>query len=83
MPTVAEAKHRLKGIKGHVAVAIWQRADVIGRAEEKGMKLTDEQADEILDNIDRKQDCEYGISWTTIDCFLDDWKAYDRIDPNK
>jgi hypothetical protein len=75
MPTVAEAKHRLKGIEGHVAVAIWQRADVIGMAERRGMKLTDEQADEILDNIDRKQDCEFGISWTTIDCYLDDFKA--------
>jgi hypothetical protein len=75
MPTVAEAKHRLKGIEGHVAVAIWQREDVIGRAEERGIKITDEQADDILDNIDRKQDCEYGISWTTIDCYLDDFKT--------
>ena len=83
MPTVAEAKHRLEGIEGHVAVAIWQREDVVGRAEERGIKITDEQADEILDSIDRKQDCEYGINWITIDCFVDDWRDYDRIDPNK
>jgi len=83
MPTVAEATKRLEGIEGHVAVAIWQREDVVGRAEMRGIKLTDEQADDILDDIDRKQDCELGISWITIDCFLDQWRDYDKIDPNK
>ena len=77
MPTVAEAKHRLKGIEGHVAVAIWQRADVIGRAEEKGIKITDEQADDILDEIDHHQDCTIGITWVTLDYFLDELKRKD------
>jgi len=74
VPTVKEAKHRLTGIEGHVAVAIWSREDVIGRAKEKGITLTDKETDEILDDIDRHHDATLGITWDTIDCAIDDWK---------
>lgn len=72
MPTVKEARERLRGIRGHMAVAIWQEADVLGRARERHIKISRKQASEILDEIDRKQDCELGITWTTIDCYLDE-----------
>ena len=74
MPTIEEVIDRgLKGIIGHVAVAIWCREDVRERAEHKGIKITDEQIDELLDRIDHKQDCSLGITWDTIDCFLDEF----------
>jgi len=77
MPTVTEARKRLRGVEGHVAVAIWCRDDVIGWAkEQRDEVITPEQADEILDEMDRRHDCELGMNWQTIDCYLDDppWK---------
>ena len=74
MTTVAKAKERLDGCGGeqHVAVAIWGEEDVLERARKRGMTITQEQAREIIDTIDHKQDCELGISWDTIDCYLDE-----------
>ena len=73
MPTIEEAQKRLEGIEGHVAVAIWQRGDVIGKAEELGIKITPEQADELLDEMDHRQDASIGISWDTIESLLDEF----------
>ena len=76
MPTVEQAMERLKrNGDQHVAVAIWSEDDVLGRAKERGISCTREQAQEILDEMDRKQDCELGITWITIDCFLDELDA--------
>ena len=73
MTTIAEVKRRLKGIKGHVAVAVWCREDVIGRAAERDIVVTPGDADSILDMIDNHQDCEYGISWYTLDATTDEF----------
>lgn len=75
MPTVAEAIKRFEGVKGRVAVAIWQEEDVLERAKALRVKMTREEASEILDEIDRKQDCELGISWITLDTFIQDAKG--------
>jgi hypothetical protein len=74
MPTVASVIEHLQGYKPdeHIATAIWCEEDVLGRAEERGIKLNQHQAQEILDTIDSKQDCELGISWDTLDCYIDD-----------
>jgi hypothetical protein len=74
VPTVAEAKTRLEGLEGHVAMALWVREDVIGKAKAMGYTLTNEAADDILDEIDRKQDAELGISWTTLECYIEDYQ---------
>ena len=50
----------------------WNVADVKGTAEEKGMKITTSQAIQVLDNMKRNHDAELGITWTTIDCWLDE-----------
>jgi len=72
MPTVTEAKKRFKGMSDseHVAIAIWCEDDVLWRAKEKGIECSREQAQDILDKMDHKQDCSIGISWVTIDCYL-------------
>lgn len=70
MATIEEAQKRLEGIEGHVAVAIWQREDVLGKAEELGIKITPEQADELLDEMDHRQDASIGINWDTIEMML-------------
>lgn len=33
--------------------------------------LTDEQAWEVLEEVHRKHDAEYGISWPTLECMAD------------
>jgi len=74
MPVVVDLVKRLNETyqpDDYVAVAIWCREDIIGRGKERGRVITMEQADGILDLVERKQDCEYGISWDTIDCFTD------------
>lgn len=72
MTTVQEAISRLKRFHSDdvVAVAIWCVEDVVERARERGIKVSKEQAEEILDKIDRKQDAGLGISWDTIDDYL-------------
>lgn len=76
MPTAAEARKRLRGMKGkHVAVAIWMEDDVLFRAQERRINISRKQASDIIDEIDRRHNCELGISWTTIDCFLDEIKG--------
>ena len=58
-----------------IAVAIWSEVDVLERAKEREMTITKEQAKTIIDRIHRKQDATLGISWDTIDCYLDDLKT--------
>jgi len=74
IPTVKEVIEHLKKYPEdlHVAVAIWQEDDVIEFAKENDIKVTRKQAQDIIDRMDRKQDCTMGITWTTIECYLDD-----------
>ena len=75
MTTVKETiEHLRRSYKEnqHIAVAIWCIEDVMERAKERGIKITEEQAEELIDRVDRKQDASIGISWDTIDCYLDD-----------
>jgi len=76
MPTYEEILKRLEPEKGkHLAVAIWAEDDVLGRALELGVKITGEQARSIIDEIDHRQDCSFGITWDTIDYYLYEIKA--------
>jgi hypothetical protein len=75
MPTVKEViKHlqRYKQSQEHIATAIWSEEDVLERAKERNIKITRKQAQDIIDRIDQKQDATTGITWDTIDCYLDD-----------
>lgn len=58
--------HRLLAKFGKVA-AIWCIDDVKGIRPD----LTDEQASEVLEEVGRKHDAEYGINWTTLECMAD------------
>jgi hypothetical protein len=74
MPTTKEVLERFDWLKDqHVAVAIWCEDDVLELAGEEGIKCSRKHAREIIDEIDRKQDCELGISWTTIRVYLNEY----------
>ena len=51
---------------------IWSTEDVLHQAKEKGVKLTEDEANQILLQMERKHDADIGISWTTIDVYIDD-----------
>lgn len=75
MSTVREVIEHLQKYydeEEHIAVAIWSVDDVLCRAKERKIKISEEQAQEIIDRIDRQQTATLGITWDTIDCYLDD-----------
>jgi len=75
MPTVSQVIQRLNSQyqpDEHIAVAIWCEEDVFGRAEERGMAITTEQAQSIIEQMDANHDAEIGITWDTIDAGLDE-----------
>lgn len=37
------------------------------------VKLSIDDANNIIDNIERHIDCEYGITWETIKCSIEDY----------
>ncbi len=58
--------HRVLAKFGMVAM-IWSVEDVRGIRPD----LTGEQAFEVLDEVRRKHDAEYGVNWTTLACMAD------------
>lgn len=73
MPTTKEAALRVKSMgKQHIALALWCEDDVLERAKERGIKLTREQARQVIDMVDSKQDCSIGINWDVLDAFIDE-----------
>jgi hypothetical protein len=75
MPEVKEVIEHLKSYKPneHIAYTIWREEDVLGRAKELKVKISKAEARDILDTIHSKQDCELGISWTTLDVYIQDF----------
>ncbi len=73
MPTVAEQIEHLKTYDPSMpcAMAFWQPDDVKAQARQMNVTLTDEQIGDVLYTVHSKQDCEYGISWTTIQCAIE------------
>ena len=63
----------------HVCVITWSREDVIDYAKDLDppIKVTIKEADKILDEMERRHDATIGITWNTIEAYLDDLK-YER-----
>lgn len=56
--------------KGELIIT-WCVEDVSIRAEDNGVRCTKKMARKILDMMDKQHDCNYGVSWETIDYWLD------------
>jgi len=67
--TTTEVREELKK-DGYVCI-FWHRDDVLQRAEWDNVTLTDEEVEAVLDLLDNKHDASIGISWDTIDCWID------------
>ena len=51
---------------------VWHVDDVKMRAEERGIDLSEQQALEILQQIDKGKDASIGINWDVIDYWTDE-----------
>lgn len=49
----------------------WSTDDVLHQAKEDSVELTEEQAIEILEILDRKHDATIGINWDVISSHID------------
>lgn len=54
---------------------IWATEDVLMRADELGVKLSEQEADEILDDLLRHHDCQIGICWDTIGVYIHQYET--------
>lgn len=65
-----------------VATSIWNPDDVIDRAKDTEEPIpTQEEAEQIIENIDHQHDANIGINWEVIDCHLFDLN-YDKEKKN-
>lgn len=65
------AKATLKKYWEDKIALVWQAGDVIENAEQQGKDVSKEQAIDILQDILRHHDCQYGVSWNTINDTMD------------
>ena len=50
----------------------WSTEDVLQRAKDNDVKLTEDEANSILLEMQRDYDADVGINWETIDVYIDD-----------
>ena len=51
----------------------WSTNDVLSRAEDMGVEITGEQADEILQNVFDNHDATIGVNWEVIEFHIEDF----------
>ena len=49
----------------------WSTEDVLQRAKDNDVKLTEDEANSILLEIQRDYDADVGINWETIDDYIE------------
>ena len=72
---VKELKRKLRTLykpNDHIAAHLWSPEDVFQVAGELGETITKKAANEIIDDIEEHTDSEFGVSWGTIKCVLQD-----------
>lgn len=78
MTTVKEHLESMKDLyknpDEHIAVHLWSADDVLGKALDMKIKISKRKANDIIDNIHRHCDSSLGITWTTIECALEEYK---------
>ncbi len=50
----------------------WCDQDVEHKASEMGIELTKQEVSDVLSELERRHDATVGISWTTIECIIDE-----------
>lgn len=71
--TVRELIEYLKTYDSNMPLAfsLWQPDDVRWHAEENGIKLSEDEISNVLGIMHDKQDASLGLSWTTLECAVE------------
>ena len=64
---------------GKAIAIIWQIDDINGQAESMGIDISEEQAIDILYDMDANHDACYGICWDTIDYYLSNYQQAAKV----
>jgi hypothetical protein len=51
----------------------WSTDDVLMRADDMGLPISEEAGDQILQNVYDHHDAEVGINWNVIDFHIEDY----------
>lgn len=51
----------------------WSTEDVLTRAEDMGVTITEEQGDKIIQNVYDSHDAEVGVNWVVIDFHIENF----------
>lgn len=57
-----------------LVAVFWQKDDVLTRAKDRGLVISDEEAGDIVEALEDRHDACIGINWDVIDFHLDDLK---------
>lgn len=74
MTTVKDLIARLKANyhpNEHVAAGIWQTDDILARTKDRQMHVDRDVAVQIVEQMANNHDASVGISWDTVDVYLD------------
>lgn len=63
-------KNQINAI-GRKIYLVWDIEDVIFQAKSKKIDLTEEEAEAILSEVNRKHDCTIGVNWDVIESYID------------
>lgn len=66
----AKAKARIE--RQDAIALVWSWEDVLYKAAEKGHRLSRKACAEIISEVGRKHDCELGVTWLTLDIYIDE-----------
>lgn len=74
MPTIADHIKQLRSYppEMHAAMDLWLPQDVLDQAEANDVVITEEQADDIIDQVDHNKDATIGINWDVLDYYIDE-----------
>ena len=52
----------------------WATQDILAVAENMTIQLTEQEADKILESMQKYYDAEFGINWGVIESYIQDFK---------
>jgi hypothetical protein len=65
--------YRNEVIEGRAIMDIWTVDDVIDRAKDLDMEIPEEEAIDILQQVNENKDACIGINWDVLDRFIMEW----------
>lgn len=65
--------HNSTFLDKQVAIALWLPEDVIFHAQSLGILLTEDEAEQIIQEVHRRQGADIGISWDVLEVFIKDY----------